>query len=108
MANQIEEIWVEYSEGLQKFIRSRVSDSAAQKDILQEVFLKVWRNRKQLKPDLSFKAYLFKIAYHHILELFEQIYFGPTDLFWRAGGIGTSKDDHPHVFRTVTLSQSGQ
>ena len=41
--------------------------------VVQEVFLKIWRNRKQLNPDLSFKAYVFKIAYHQILELFEKV-----------------------------------
>jgi len=40
--------------------------------VVQEVFLRIWRNRKQLKPELSFKAYLFKIAYHRILEHFRQ------------------------------------
>lgn len=40
--------------------------------VVQETFLKIWRNRKQLNPDLSFKAYVFKIAYHQILELFEK------------------------------------
>ena len=39
---------------------------------MQEVFLRIWRNRKKLKPDLSFKAYLFKITYHCILEIFKQ------------------------------------
>jgi RNA polymerase sigma-70 factor (ECF subfamily) len=40
--------------------------------VVQEVFLRIWRNRKKLKPDLSFKAYLFKITYHCILEIFKQ------------------------------------
>lgn len=51
------------------YLKSRVEAEG----VVQEVFLKVWRNRKQLNPDLSFKAYVFKIAYHHILELFEKI-----------------------------------
>ena len=34
--------------------------------------MRIWRNRKKLKPDLSFKAYLFKITYHCILEIFKQ------------------------------------
>jgi len=41
--------------------------------VVQEVFLRIWKNRKALKPELSFKAYLFKIAYHFILEYFERI-----------------------------------
>lgn len=40
--------------------------------VVQEVFLRIWKNRKALKPELSFKAYLFKIAYHFILEYFEK------------------------------------
>ena len=39
---------------------------------MQEVFLRIWRNRNKLKPELSFKAYLFKITYHCILEIFKQ------------------------------------
>ena len=40
--------------------------------MVQEVFLRIWRNREKLKPDLSFRAYLFKIAYHQILEILKQ------------------------------------
>jgi RNA polymerase sigma-70 factor (family 1) len=40
--------------------------------VVQEVFLRIWKNRKTLNPDLSFKAYLFKIAWHFILEYFEK------------------------------------
>ncbi len=43
-------------------------------DIVQEVFLRIWKNRKSLNLELSFKAYLFKIAYHSILENFEKSY----------------------------------
>lgn len=34
------------------------------KEIVQNVFLKVWRNRRKLNPQLSFQAYLFKITKH--------------------------------------------
>lgn len=40
--------------------------------MVQEVFLRIWKNRKKLKPALSFRAYLFKIAYHQILEILRQ------------------------------------
>ena len=32
------------------------------KEIVQDVFLKVWLNREMLNPDLSFKSYVFTIA----------------------------------------------
>ncbi len=63
----------EYGKRLYHFANGYLKSKEESEGIVQEVFLKVWRNRKQLKPGLSFKAYLFKIAYHQILELFEQI-----------------------------------
>ncbi len=41
-----------------KFVRA---DEAA-KEMVQNVFIQVWRNRRKLNPGLSFQAYLFKIA----------------------------------------------
>jgi len=37
-------------------------------EIVQEVFLKIWKNRKRLNSELSFKSYLFTIAYRQIAE----------------------------------------
>jgi RNA polymerase sigma-70 factor (ECF subfamily) len=44
------------------FIRYKLGDSAVAEDILQEVFIKLWENRHQLKEDLSLKSYLYTIA----------------------------------------------
>ena len=63
----------EYGKRLYHFAYGYLKSKDDAEEIVQEVFLKVWRNRKQLKPDLSFKAYIFKIAYHHILEILKQI-----------------------------------
>lgn len=38
-------------------------------EIVQDVFCKIWTNRNSLNPELSFKAYIFKIAYRRINEL---------------------------------------
>lgn len=42
-------------------------------EVVQEVFFKVWQLRTSLDPDLSFNAYLFKIAYHQVTERFRKI-----------------------------------
>jgi RNA polymerase sigma-70 factor (ECF subfamily) len=42
-------------------------------EVVQEVFFRVWKNRKKLNPELSFRAYIFKIAYHYIIEFFEVV-----------------------------------
>ncbi len=68
-----DQLFAEYGKRLYHFAYGYLKSKEEAEEVVQEVFMKIWRNRKQLKPDLSFKAYLFKIAYHHILELFEQI-----------------------------------
>jgi RNA polymerase sigma-70 factor (ECF subfamily) len=62
-----------YGKRLYHFAYGYLKSKEEAEEVVQEVFLRIWRNRKHLNPDLSFKAYLFKIAYHYILELFEHI-----------------------------------
>lgn len=62
-----------YGKRLFHFAFGYLKSKVEAEGVVQEVFLKIWRNRKQLNPDLSFKSYVFKIAYHQILELFEKI-----------------------------------
>lgn len=38
-------------------------------EVVQEVFFKIWKNKRFLKEDLSFKAYLFTVAKNHIYNL---------------------------------------
>lgn len=39
--------------------------------LVQNVFMKVWRNRERLDADKSFKAYIFTIAYNEIKAYFQ-------------------------------------
>ena len=56
-----------YSFGL-KYLRSTVEAE----ELVQSVFLKLWENSKNLKRELSFKSYLFTIAYNDICKLFRK------------------------------------
>ncbi|TKG97010.1 RNA polymerase sigma-70 factor [Puteibacter caeruleilacunae] len=67
-----DKLFSEYGKRLYHFSYGYLKSTEKAEDVVQEVFLRIWRNRHQLNPNLSFKAYVFKIAYHHILELFEQ------------------------------------
>nr|WKN37319.1 RNA polymerase sigma-70 factor [Tunicatimonas sp. TK19036] len=51
----------------------------AAEDVVQEVFIKVWEKRAQLKPELSFKSYLFTISRNHILNQLKRL-----SLDWQA------------------------
>ena len=55
-----------YAFGL-KYLKSH----ADAEELVQDVFLKIWRNRETLKEDKSFKSYLFTIAYNQIREYFQ-------------------------------------
>lgn len=63
-----------YGHRIYHFVYGYLKSKESAEDVLQEVFLRIWKNRKSLNPQLSFKAYLFKIAYHSILDNFEKSY----------------------------------
>jgi len=63
----------QYSKRLYYFALGYLKSKADAEEIVQDVFYKIWENRKSLKPELSFKAYIFKIAYRKINELFLKV-----------------------------------
>lgn len=67
-----DKLFAAYGKRLHYFAYGYLKSKEEAEGVVQEVFLKIWKNRKQINPELSFKAYLFKIAYHRIIELFEQ------------------------------------
>ena len=68
-----DKLFFKYGNRIYHFTLGYLKSKEDAEEVVQEVFLRVWRNRKSLKPELSFKAYLFKIAYHYILEFFTRI-----------------------------------
>ena len=62
-----------YGKRLYFFAFGYLKSKEEAEEVVQEVFFKVWKSRKMINQDLSFKAYLFKIAYNHIQELFLKI-----------------------------------
>lgn len=67
-----ERLFSTYGKRMYYFAYGYLKSKQEAEGVVQEVFLRIWRNRRQINPKLSFKAYLFKIAYHYIIELFEQ------------------------------------
>ena len=66
-----DKLFAQYGNRLFYFAKGYLKSNEDAEGVVQEVFLRIWRNRKKLKPELSFKAYLFKITYHCILEVFK-------------------------------------
>lgn len=69
-----DKLFADYGKRLYHFAHGYLKSKEEAEGLVQEVFLRIWKNRDNLNPDLSFKAYIFKIAYHIILELIEKSY----------------------------------
>lgn len=63
-------LFKEYSSRLYRFAHGYLKSEAESEEIVQEVFTKVWENRSKLKHELSFKSYLFTIAFNAIRKHF--------------------------------------
>ena len=63
-------VFERYSHPLYKFSFQYLKSEAAAEDLVQEVFLKIWNNRKELKTDTSFQSYLFTIALNAVRKHF--------------------------------------
>ena len=67
-----DKLFQKYSGKLYSFVLSYTGSHQEAEDITQEVFFKVWQNRHNLNPDLSFNAYIIVIARNLILNLFKR------------------------------------
>ena len=69
-------IYEKYSRKLYAFGLKYLRSTAEAEELVQSVFLKLWENHKNLKKELSFKSYLFTIAYNDICKLFRKRSYG--------------------------------
>ena len=65
-------IFRKYGDRLFGFALSYLKSKEETEGLVQDVFLKVWENRKNLKKESSLKSYLFTIAYHEMCQIFRK------------------------------------
>jgi RNA polymerase sigma-70 factor (ECF subfamily) len=68
-----EAIFDRYSTQLFRFSLSYLKSKEAAEDVVQEVFMKIWNNRKEIKTDTSFQSYLFTIALNSVRKHFNKL-----------------------------------
>ncbi|MEQ9280881.1 MAG: RNA polymerase sigma-70 factor [Balneola sp.] len=64
-----EALFFEYHEQLSRFANSITKSREFARDAVQDVFLKVWRNRKELDIKVSVKVYLYQAVRNQSLNL---------------------------------------
>ncbi len=64
-----EALFFEYHEQLSRFANSITKSREFARDAVQDVFLKIWRNRKELDIELSVKVYLYQAVRNQSLNL---------------------------------------
>ena len=78
-----------YYQKLCAYAQSLCHDHAMAQDIVQNVFVTVWTNRKNINPKLSIKSYLYKSVYNEFINQYrknkpviylEKKYFEAIDL----------------------------
>ncbi|HQG76036.1 MAG TPA: RNA polymerase sigma-70 factor [Bacteroidales bacterium] len=62
----------EYSGRLYRFANGYLRSEELSEELVQEVFTRVWENRKSIKSEYSFKSYLFTIAFNIIKKHFRR------------------------------------
>lgn len=65
------EIYLRYNTLLLIYGHRKLSDKEEAKDIVQDVFVGLWNNRKQLEPDLALSAYLYKSVLNKVLNVYK-------------------------------------
>ena len=62
------DIYTTYYDALLNYADRLLNDVETARDVVQQVFYKIWENRDALSISLSDKAYLFKSVYHGCLN----------------------------------------
>jgi RNA polymerase sigma-70 factor (family 1) len=70
--NAFEKIYQLYSPRLYGKLLKLVKSESQAKEILQDVFMKLWEHRNAIDPEKSFRSYLFKIAENKVYDFFRK------------------------------------
>lgn len=65
-------LYMLYSDQLYGFALKLTKSPTEAEDILQETFMRIWLNQKNISLESSFKSYLFQISYHLVIDSFRK------------------------------------
>ena len=66
--NAFDALFKLYNKRLYHFVTPLLKSNEDAEDVVQEVFVRIWDNRDNIKTGHSFKSFLFTIAYNIIVD----------------------------------------
>nr|WP_121272906.1 RNA polymerase sigma-70 factor [Pedobacter schmidteae] len=66
-------LYLTYSKTLYKKINGIVKDESVADELLQDLFLRIWEKRADLRPEYSFTAFLYTIANNLVYDYFRKV-----------------------------------
>ncbi len=70
--NATEEIWKEYHSELYDFIQYRITDKSVVEDILQDVFIKIYRYIDTLKDNSKVRSWIYQVTRNTIIDYYRK------------------------------------
>ncbi len=71
-SNAFEKLFLKYHKKVYVFAYKLLSDSSDAEELVQNVFMSIWDQRKRLKISSSFISYLFGITRHMVYDFIQQ------------------------------------
>lgn len=68
-----EQLFFQYQPRLVYFLTGLTHDKEISRDMAQDIFLSLWRDREKLKSVKSFSAYLFQMARYTVYDYFDRL-----------------------------------
>lgn len=100
-----DQVFKKYGDRLFGFALSYLKSKEETEGLVQNVFLKIWENRKNLKPGSSLKSYLFTIAYHEMCQIFRKKQIHEKFLKEKITAIDSATDLEEMLEYKATLEQ---
>ncbi len=72
MKFDIQDIWEDYRISIKIFLHSKISNHSDAEDLLQEIFIRMYKNIDSVKTKGSLKSWIFQVANHVIVDYYRE------------------------------------
>ncbi|MFC1493442.1 RNA polymerase sigma factor [candidate division KSB1 bacterium] len=67
------QLYYSFYNQLYRYLCYRTSSAYVSKDLIQDVFTRIWTNRESLDPDQSISSYLYRVAANLVVDHFRKM-----------------------------------